>query len=98
MANLKQLMEVLPSELRPAEAEKVDKWLDQPLIIHGCRELTGQNGVYARIVVSTELDGDQFIIACGAAQVVDTMMYLKANKLFPVEGTFSKVGRAIIVS
>lgn len=97
MAKPKSLDDVLPPELREAAAKPLDDYMDQILVFHGCREVTGTHGVYIRLVVSLPDSEDRFYLATGASQAVEIMRYCKDNRLFPVTGKFVKVGRAIIL-
>lgn len=93
----KKLADILPPELQEGIAEKLEDHLDQPLVIHTCREVTGTHGKYMRLVVSTPGNPDQFYLATGASQPMEILQYLKDQRQFPVEATFTRVGRAIIV-
>lgn len=91
------LSKVLPPEYKEGPTQKLDDYMDTPLFIHTCREVTGQNGPYMRMVVSETEDGDQFYISTGASQAVEILAYLKSKNLFPVKGKFVRAGRAILL-
>lgn len=97
MPKVKKLADILPPELQEAASMPIDDWYDKPLIFHACREVTGTNGVYVRMVVSTPESDDKFYIATGASQVVEIMRWLREQKQFPVSGKFVKAGRAILL-
>lgn len=97
MAEVKKLGEVLPKEMREFAARKINDYLDKPIIIWSCREVTGQRGAYMRIVVSLDEKADKFHLATGAAQPMEVLDYLERNFLFPVQATFVKNGNAIVL-
>lgn len=97
MSKVKNLDDVLPKELKEAASKPLEDYFDRPLVFYACREVTGTNGVYMRIVVSLPESDEQFFLSTGASQVLEIMNYLKENKLFPVSGMFTKAGRAIIL-
>lgn len=91
------LASVLPKEMQEGVSRKLDEYMDQPLVIHTCREVTGKNGQYMRMVASEGEDGEQFYLATGASQAVEILRYLKEKELFPVKCKFVQVGRAILL-
>lgn len=97
MPKIRKLSEVLPKEMTESESRPLDDYMDKTLIFYGCREVTGTNGPYMRIVCSLPESEEQFFLATGASQVVETMAYLKEQRLFPVTGRFVRAGRAILV-
>lgn len=97
MITPRKLSEVLPPEMAEFAAQKLDQYLDKPLVIHSCREVNGQRGAYMRMVVSLTPEGDKFHLATGAAQPMEVLAYLNKNLLFPVEGTFTRSGNAIVL-
>lgn len=97
MITPRKLDEILPPEMAEFSARKMDQYLDQPLVIHSAREVNGQRGVYMRMVVSLTPEGDKFHLATGAAQPVEILAYVAKNLLFPILGTFTRSGNAIIL-
>jgi len=95
--DMKSIDDVLPPELREAQALSLDAYFDKPLAIHNCREVTGAHGVYMRILVQEVGKNEEFYLATGGSQPIEILRYLKENKLFPVKGVFVKAGRAIIL-
>lgn len=97
MPNPKKLTDILPATLKEGESVKIDEYFDQELVIHDCRFLQGENGEFARMVVSLPEDTKQFFIATGASQPLEVLHFLKDNRSFPVFATFYQKGRAILV-
>ncbi len=96
MAQIKSLADILPKELKEGIAQPLDDYLGKPVVVHSCREVKGQNGVYMRFVCSLPGEEEQFYLSTGGSQPVEVLRYLKENRLFPVQMTFERVGRAII--
>lgn len=97
MSTIKKLSDILPPELQEGESKPLEDYFGVPLVIHSCRFVQGKNGEYARMVVSLPDDPDQFYLATGGSQPVEVLKYLKDNRNFPVEATFEKAGRAILI-
>jgi hypothetical protein len=97
MATVKKLADVLPSEMREGLSKPFEDYLDKPLVIHTCRSVAGKNGEYMRMVVSLPGEDDQFYLSTGASQIMEVLKYLKENRSFPVEATFTKAGRAYLI-
>lgn len=94
MAKIKNLSEILPPELQEAQALPLDDHMDIPLVFHGCREVTGNNGAYMRMSVSHPDEDEQFYLSTGASQPMAVLQWVKDNNAFPFIGKFTTAGRA----
>lgn len=97
MAKVKNLGDILPPGYQEMESQSAEEYFGKPLIFYASRELKGQNGSYKRIDVTLPEGEDHFVIACGAAQVMDVLNWAAENNAFPFQAQFVQAGRAIIL-
>lgn len=94
---LKDIADLIPEEMLANVRRGIDEILDQVVIIHHLRQMTGNYGDYWQAVVSVPPSDEQFYVSTGARQPSEAFAYLSENNLLPVKCVFKKSGRTYVV-
>lgn len=94
MATVKNLDEILSDEMRATLHQKIENYLDKPLVFHTAKLEQGEKGTFYRCVVTEPGKDEQFYLSIGAAQPKEILAWVKENKAFPFQAKIVTKGRA----